>query len=216
MHRETMVGGKKRSATWGGLYERMAWRAERKRKGHEPWSWKSKWAKGSKTVREWADEFCASQKVLKEFEYKKEIYGWDLQELDKMIQRTAQAAFYHGMVQVTFPQSGTRIYIRRDSRLSRILSITVVKVILWILCIYPFILLYKHFWPTGGGKWAVAGEGWTYSVPVAGAVRRLSMQEWYNVWERRIRNAVEERVKSDEVLQTIEDYPFARSVALGQ
>ncbi|EJU03876.1 hypothetical protein DACRYDRAFT_77677 [Dacryopinax primogenitus] len=208
MYRETLVAGKKKAASVTGLYERMAWRAERKRRGQTPWSWKTVSAKGTRTVREWADEFCASPKVLKEFEYKKEIYGWDLQELERMIQRTAQNAFYHGMVQVTFPQSGTRIFIRRDSKFARMLSITAVKVILWVLFIYPFILLYKFCWPTGGGKWAVAGEGWTYNVWTAQGVQPLSLQQWWRVWERRIRNAIEERVKSDDMLQTVEDYQF--------
>ncbi|KZT59111.1 hypothetical protein CALCODRAFT_450712 [Calocera cornea HHB12733] len=208
MYRETMVGGKKKAASMGGLYERMAWRAERKRRGQEPWSWKGMSGKGSRTVREWADEFCASKKVLKEFEYKKQIYGWDLRELERLIQRTAQNAFYHGMVQVTFPQSGTHIWIRPDSHLSRMLSITAIKIVLWLLLIYPFILLYKWYWPTGGGKWSVAGEAWTYTVPTPQGYRPVSLQQWFGVWERRIRNAVEERVKSDEVLQTVEDFRF--------
>jgi len=208
MHRQTMVGGKKKRAGIGGLYERMAWRAERKRRGQEPWTWKGQTTKGSRTVREWADEFCASNKVLKEFEYKKEIYGWDLQELERLIQRTAQNAFYHGMVQVTFPQSGTYIWIRPDTHFSRMLSLTATKIVLWLLFIYPFILLYKYYWPTGGGKWAVAGEGWTYSVRTSQGLQRVPLQQWFGVWERRIRNAVEERVKSEEVLETVEDYQF--------
>lgn len=66
------------------MYTSAAWRAERERRGQAPWTWmgQERGRSEGKTVREWADDFCASRKLLKEFDYRKVVYGWDLKAIE--------------------------------------------------------------------------------------------------------------------------------------
>ncbi|KAF9270124.1 hypothetical protein L218DRAFT_992782 [Marasmius fiardii PR-910] len=135
----------------------------------------SKALRSSKTVRQWADEYCASPKYLKEFTYHKVIYGWNkiyiLHRVNQII-TTATGPFYRGDVQVEFQYRNYKIHIRPDNYLSRILSNVWFKIILWILLIYPFIWLFQRFATTGGGRWEVCGGAYpiTRYVPFESVV----------------------------------------------
>ncbi|KAG7099109.1 hypothetical protein E1B28_000982 [Marasmius oreades] len=116
--------------------------------------------KSSKTVRQWADEYCASPKHLKEFTYRKVIYGWDMNLIHLRVNNIITSAvgpLYRGTIEVDFEHRNNKIYIRPDNQLSRILSNVWFKILLWILLIYPFIWLYKRFHYQGGGRWEVCG-----------------------------------------------------------
>ncbi|PCH33679.1 hypothetical protein WOLCODRAFT_135258 [Wolfiporia cocos MD-104 SS10] len=113
--------------------------------------------KSSKTLRQWADEYCASNKLLKEFTYKKVVYGWHRGHLKTHIEELIKSTYYSGTYEVDFRTTNAKIFVRSDNRLSRILSNKWLKFLLILLLIYPFIWLYKHFSRRGGGRWEVCG-----------------------------------------------------------
>ncbi|KAG8712347.1 hypothetical protein FRC08_014725 [Ceratobasidium sp. 394] len=108
------------------------------------------------SLRQWADRYCASHKSLKEFSFRKVVYGWNFEQLTEAI----RAAIRHGSsvpnqtVTVKFSTSADTIDVRPSTSFSRALSKTWVVVILWIFLIYPFIWLYRR---VRGGRWEVAG-----------------------------------------------------------
>ncbi|KAF8168128.1 hypothetical protein B0H34DRAFT_684284 [Crassisporium funariophilum] len=111
----------------------------------------------SLTLREWADEYAASPKILKEFMYEKSVYGWDTDKLKEAIEGAITQAGYKGGIHVTFTLSRTKICIRPDNKLSRVLSSGFYRVLLIIFLIYPFIWLFKRYSSRGGGRWEVYG-----------------------------------------------------------
>lgn len=113
--------------------------------------------KSSKTLREWADEYCATDKLLKEFTYEKVVYGWHLANLEAAISAAIKSTYYTGRFAVEFRTTNAKITVRPDNRLSRTLSNKWLKFILFVLLLYPFIWLYKRFGRRGGGRWEVCG-----------------------------------------------------------
>lgn len=146
--------------------------------------------KSSQTLRQWADEYCASDKVLKEFTYEKVgplyptqrtqlltvsrqiVYGWHLVNLKLAIEAAIKSTYYTGRLSVEFKSSNSKICIRPDSKLSRALSNKWIKFVLVLVLIYPFIWLYKRFGRRGGGRWEVCGgayalKSWQLVDPVS-------------------------------------------------
>lgn len=80
-----------------------------------------------------------------------------MKALEDAIRNAIAETQYRGNVQVYFKLSGTKICIRPDNKLSRILSKTFVKFLLIIFLVYPFIWLFKRYNPRGGGRWEVCG-----------------------------------------------------------
>ncbi|KZT02671.1 uncharacterized protein LAESUDRAFT_661390 [Laetiporus sulphureus 93-53] len=113
--------------------------------------------KSSKTLRQWADEYCASNKLLKEFTYRKVIYGWNLANLEAAISAAVKSTYYTGNFEVHFELTNAKIHIRPDNWLSRTLSNKWLKFLLFLFLIYPFIWLYQRFGRRGGGRWEVCG-----------------------------------------------------------
>ncbi|KAL0951227.1 hypothetical protein HGRIS_007948 [Hohenbuehelia grisea] len=158
------------------------WVEERTARGVPPWvPARDAWREGapeqtdarsvlrsSKTLREWADEYCASPKYLKEFVYEKVVYGWNVQELENAVRLAISSAPYSGDISVNFEYRCSKIYVRPDNWLSRTLSNKWLKFLLWILLIYPFIWLFKRFHSRGGGRWEVCGGAYALKrwVPV--------------------------------------------------
>ncbi|KAF8905558.1 hypothetical protein CPB84DRAFT_1844963 [Gymnopilus junonius] len=113
--------------------------------------------KSSKTLRQWADEYCDSPKYLKEFVYEKVAYGWNMQQIESAVRATIQATPYNGNLNITFVPHNTKIYIRPDNRVSRMLSNKWLKFLSILFFIFPFVWLFKRFHSKGGGKWEVCG-----------------------------------------------------------
>lgn len=114
----------------------------------------------TKTLRDWADEYCASKRALKEFNFEKVVYGWNMGALRQAIEATIRNNYaYQEKVEVTFVTEGNRISIRADNWFSRMLSKKWLVVILWITLIYPlFIWPFWKFSSRGGGPCEVAGS----------------------------------------------------------
>ncbi|KZT65591.1 hypothetical protein DAEQUDRAFT_768757 [Daedalea quercina L-15889] len=177
--------------------------------------------KSSQTLRQWADEYCASDRVLKEFTYEKVVYGWHLVNLQLAIEAAVKSTYYTGRLTVEFKTTNSKVCIRPDTRISRAISNKWIKLILVLLLIYPFIWLYKRFGRRGGGRWEVCGGAYALKSwqlvdlppPFPGTARTndprvvyigsgtarvvgLREGEWFQQWERTIRRAVTGRLQS--------------------
>ncbi|KAI0639454.1 hypothetical protein C8Q77DRAFT_1069484 [Trametes polyzona] len=180
--------------------------------------------RSSKSLREWADEYCRSDKLLKEFTYTKVVYGWNIANLEEAVRAAIRSVYSHD-VSLDFEISHHKICIRPDNRLSRTLSNMWLKFLLWLLLIYPFIWLYKRFGRRGGGRWEVCGGAYALktwrpepdqSHPPSEANNGRWQQtadgttihligeregEWFQRWEGPIRRAVMGRVQSKTPLE---------------
>ncbi|CDO71608.1 hypothetical protein BN946_scf184911.g78 [Trametes cinnabarina] len=180
----------------------------------------------SMSMRDWADEYCASDKLLKEFTYEMVVYGWNIANLKEAI-TSAIRSVYSSKITVEFEMSHHKIRIRPDNHLSRALSNKWIKFLLWILLIYPFIWLYKRFGRRGGGRWEVCGGACalkTWRQPIAatppppearndgrwketpdGLLHLVGEREgeWFQRWEGPIRNAVLRKVQSRTPLEFV-------------
>ncbi|TCD69935.1 hypothetical protein EIP91_005759 [Steccherinum ochraceum] len=237
--------GARRQAVRQEVKSAKAWRASRWQRGLPPWvgpgsvervaghasTAEANVMKSSRTLREWADEYCASDKWLKEFTYEKVVYGWNLGALEAAITAAVKSTYYDGDFTVKFNLTQSKIHVRPNSQFARLLSQTWFKVILWCLLIYPFIWLYKRFSTHGGGRWEVCGGAYALkrwqpleedpSAPpppfseangvvshgaVSGHARLQGMKEgeWFQMWEGTIKRGVTGRLKARSVLMNPE------------
>ncbi|EIN13775.1 hypothetical protein PUNSTDRAFT_57552 [Punctularia strigosozonata HHB-11173 SS5] len=211
----------------------QAWRKERAAKGLPPWVGLGDAGglavtdethhvgvlKSSKTLREWADDYCGSDKYLKEFVYEKVVYGWNVGALEAATRAAILSTGYKGIIMVSFDMSHSKICVRSDNRLSRALSNKWLKVLFFITLILPFIWLYKRFHSRGGGRWEVCGGAYAMKqwqqadeedvgrfgqdaktsalVREEGGTRKLvgvREGEWFRNWESTIRTSVGTRL----------------------
>ncbi|KAI0031147.1 hypothetical protein K488DRAFT_25836, partial [Vararia minispora EC-137] len=160
------------------------------------------------TLRQWADDYCSSDKIFKEFVFEKMIYGWKIGVLTSAIRSAIQSTNYTGSISISFDKRLARVIIRRDGGFHRLLSSIWFRILLWILLIYPFIWLFKRFHPQGYGKWAVAGSAHALtrfyangpppvgqSAGTAGHAQPEGLREgeWFKRWEETIRRMVTTR-----------------------
>ncbi|KAF8846352.1 hypothetical protein BDN67DRAFT_961073 [Paxillus ammoniavirescens] len=171
MFREVGTSGEKRKATKGETKAAKAWEGVRNGRGFPPWvgsdyAWRedqphimhtNSVLKSSWTLRQWADDYCASQKFLKEFEYKKVVYGWNFDAIKAATRSVITSTHYRGDLEVEFETYNAMISIRSHNRLSRALSNGWIKFLLIITLIYPFLWIFKRFHSRGGGIWTVCG-----------------------------------------------------------
>ncbi|KAK0465054.1 uncharacterized protein EV420DRAFT_1637223 [Desarmillaria tabescens] len=238
MFREIDLSGP-RKARWKERRAFRSWIKDRDARGLPPWISNiqttdtcptledSVVLRSSKTLRAWADEYCASPKYLKEFVYVKSIYGWNLRNLESAIRSIIKTSFYTGTLEVNFETSGKQVYIRPDNRLSRTLSNKWLKFLSIILFIFPFIWLFKRFHSKGGGRWEVCGGAYAlkrwqslesepeHHVDTKGSVARDAVivrsrdgqakklvgsreGEWLKQWQGTIMRAVQMRYESTE------------------
>ncbi|KAI0655128.1 hypothetical protein C8Q70DRAFT_1057778 [Cubamyces menziesii] len=182
----------------------------------------------SRSLREWTDEYCRSDKVLKKFRYEKRGYGWDTDQLEAAVRDIILETGYSGSHVVTFITWRNVIVVYPDNYLARVLDYKWVKIALWVLLIYPFIWLFKNYHESGGGKWKVCGgayaikywdtntaaphseasdgdqsaEGIVQTPRGPARVIGLKEGEWFKRWERTIRLRVKSRFQSEQLLTT--------------
>jgi hypothetical protein len=171
--------------------------------------------RSSWTLRRWADDYCASDKLVKEFMYEKVVYGWDTATLTAAIRKLVQNTGYQGKVEVSFEVSSAHITVKSSNRLAHALLNPWVRILLIITLIYPFIALFLHFRQRWSGRWEVCGGAYALKtwadVPTdslstdpngASGARFLHTPEgvkmllgepegeWFRRWEATIRNCV--------------------------
>jgi hypothetical protein len=188
---EGSAGTGRRLATRQEINRYKEWEKNRKALGLPPWIREvdtnnitdgyPDGLRSSKTLRQWADEYCASPKYLKEFVYKKVLescaipffcfvfdnlsppphtqvlYGWNMQQIEFAIRSTIESSPYNGSLEIVTTPYGSKVYIRPDNAVSRMLSNKWLKFLSIILLIFPFIWLFKRFHSRGGGRWEVCG-----------------------------------------------------------
>ncbi|KAG5221920.1 transmembrane protein [Salix suchowensis] len=108
---------RKREGTAEEISAHKRWSSERASRGMPPWMTgvpSFQWTEGtpdipngappssilrsSRTLREWADDYCASNKLLKEFVFEKVLYGWNVASLSSAIQSAIAASPYSGHI----------------------------------------------------------------------------------------------------------------------
>ncbi|KAF9512630.1 hypothetical protein BS47DRAFT_1394076 [Hydnum rufescens UP504] len=161
--------------------------------------------KSKLTPRQWADDYCASNKTLKEL-----FMVGTLLNYEKPFTTSSGPLAITGVSSVTFETTANNIYIRPDTPLSRALSNVWIKVILWVLLIYPFVWLFRRFHEQGGGRWKVCGAAYAlnrtapmpprtatdgtalpdWAVPLEAGPFGVREGEWFKAWEGTIKNAV--------------------------
>ncbi|KAG9024086.1 hypothetical protein FRB95_012120 [Tulasnella sp. JGI-2019a] len=114
----------------------------------------------TKTLRDWTDEYCSSESLLKEFTFEKIVYGWNFGSLRQAVENIVRSNYAHSTKpNISFDFKGSMISVHPSTWYSRMLSKTWVFVILCITLIYPlFIWPFKRFARRGGGEWRVAGS----------------------------------------------------------
>jgi len=197
--------------------------------------------RSSKTLRGWADEYCASKKYLKEFTYEKVVYGWNFDALKSAIRATIVSTSYTGNITISFEYTANKICVRPDNTLSRTLSNSWLKLLMIVTFVYPFIWLFKRFHSRGGGRWEVCGGAYglkgsvsadeqisdtkvalqdqhTGNSSAGGSVTssRMGLKEgqWLRQWERSIKHAVASRMRDSIPLTEPQIYELPNNVAL--
>ncbi|KAG1881628.1 hypothetical protein C8R48DRAFT_681714 [Suillus tomentosus] len=171
MYQEVGISEEKLKARKSERKAAKAWDTERTRRGFPPWigsdyAWREDQSyatqangvlRSSWTLRQWADDYCASRKYLKEFNYNKIAYGWNFEAIRVATISTINSTHYRGDLSVQFETSQNVVSVRSHNRLSRALSNRWIKFLLFLTFIYPFIWLFKRFHSRGGGRWDVCG-----------------------------------------------------------
>jgi len=88
------------------------------------------------------------------------VYGWNLQQLETAVRALILATMYRGELDVDFEIRGSKVFIRPDNKLSRMLSNKWLKCLSFILLVFPFIWIFKRFHSRGGGRWEICGGGY--------------------------------------------------------
>ncbi|KAH8831566.1 hypothetical protein DL96DRAFT_1459973 [Flagelloscypha sp. PMI_526] len=88
-------------------------RETRRLKGLPPWGGQGAW-KSSKSLREWADAYCADRdEGLKEFVFEKVVHGWDISRLEESLRSIIrEAGYWSGDVKVEISTHASRVIIR--------------------------------------------------------------------------------------------------------
>ncbi|KAI0052873.1 hypothetical protein FA95DRAFT_1532238 [Auriscalpium vulgare] len=239
MRREVGLPGAKQKAQDDVVKSFKNWDTSRDLRGLPPWIGEqyahadhalimrqpvSDMLRSSWTLRQWADNYCASNKTLKEFVYAKasrppSVYGWNLENLEQTIRNLIASKYQHN-IDIVFQTHLDKVVIRPDTRLSRALSHTWLKILLIVTLIYPFIWLYKRMSSRGGGRWEVAGAAFALKrwepvtrddeytgqgIVVNTAVGPrwmlgVSEDDWYRTWADTILRNVDQKTLYERVI----------------
>ncbi|KAI0825081.1 hypothetical protein BC628DRAFT_287069 [Trametes gibbosa] len=186
--------------------------------------------RSSRSIQDWAHEYCKSKKKLKEFVYDKRVYGWNIEKLENAVAQLIRDSGYSGDWSVEVIRRKDTIRVRPDTFLARALAHTWVKALLWLFLLYPFVWLFKRYSKRGGGMWEVCGGAWALKywepdpagvipgmgdakgriVPtMAGAARMVGLREgeWFRQWQSTMRGRIASGYASDEPLTTPDPAP---------
>ncbi|KDQ63578.1 hypothetical protein JAAARDRAFT_148049 [Jaapia argillacea MUCL 33604] len=229
----------RREASGQELKNAHDWKERRSARGLPPWQDASSvhdpdghtaTLRSSRTIREWADDYCSSTKSFKEFVYEKvcysqarnyhlhtkliffsqAIYGWNFEGIEAAIRSIILATHYTGKLSVDYELTSSKICVRSGGFWTETL-------------LMPFVWLYKKFHPQGGGRWEVCGGAyalkyWQHcsqtdidgdampshiiTAPDGVQYKLLGMREgeWFRLFEGTIRRSVIMKRKSDKVI----------------
>lgn len=115
-----------------------------------------------RSVEEWLTDYIQSRRVVKDFKVTKSVYGWNTLSLSTSLTELVEAAGYRnthptGHISVEFTQSSKCVHIRSPNFVSKIFSSKLYIFLTCLILVFPFLWLWRRFWPGAGGKWAVMG-----------------------------------------------------------
>ncbi|THV03672.1 hypothetical protein K435DRAFT_791560 [Dendrothele bispora CBS 962.96] len=132
----------------------------------------------SKTIREWADEYCACEDTLKEFCYQKVIYGWNLDLLSESLRQTISKYNPESDICVNIVFRGSKVSVRSNNRCARALSNVCMRDLLTVTLVYPVILAFKRLSPKLGARWEVCGGGYRLMQDKTNEAEKRWLGQW--------------------------------------
>ncbi|PVF93144.1 hypothetical protein CPB86DRAFT_130229 [Serendipita vermifera] len=110
-----------------------------------------------RSFEDWLQDYIQSRRVVKDFKLRKVIHGWNTASLEKALIAVIRDAGYKHSIDVHFSTSMTCIHVRSPNFVSKIFSSCWLKILFSVILVFPFLWLWRRFWPGAGGKWGVAG-----------------------------------------------------------
>ncbi|EWC46550.1 hypothetical protein DRE_04273 [Drechslerella stenobrocha 248] len=142
-----------------------------------------------KTMRDWADNYCADRAICKEFVMEKICPGYDTKYLETQLYQLIQSTNYGGDIQITFPTTHSKVKVRPANKLTQLRYNRAAR---WF-CYLTFLWLIT--WPLlwfMTRKYNVVRSVWPMSAVGIDGRRRVKMTEeqWFDYWRLAIRRAV--------------------------
>lgn len=162
------------------------------------------WASG-RSFEEWCQDYCSSRRAVKDLKFKKVIYGWNTQALENSLESLIRTTGFHNSITIKFEQSSTTIHVRSPSIISRIFSSLLAKILLSLILVFPFLWLWRRYWPGAGGKWEVMGSA-------------FALDKWERVYGTSAEETVEEarnRLSVDDFSWIADDVIAAKKLRRG-
>lgn len=142
-----------------------------------------------KSVRDWADDYCADPSICKEFVMEKICPGYDTKYLENRLSQLIQSTNYAGDIAISFPTTHNRVKIRPSNKLTELRYNRAVRwfcylTFLWLIT-WPILWIMTH-------RYNVVRSVWPMSAVGVDGRRRVKMTEdqWFDYWRLAIRRAV--------------------------
>ncbi|KAK6359747.1 hypothetical protein TWF696_000886 [Orbilia brochopaga] len=142
-----------------------------------------------KTVRDWADDYCANPSICKEFVMEKVCPGYNTEYLKTRLTQLIQSTNYAGDIVISFPTTHNKVKIRPANKLTNLRYNRAVRwfcylTFLWLIT-WPVLWFMTH-------KYNVVRSVWPMSAIGIDGNRRVKMTEeqWFEYWRIAIRRAV--------------------------
>jgi hypothetical protein len=110
-----------------------------------------------RSFEDWLQDYIASRRVVKDFKLRKVIYGWNTASLKTALEAVIRDTGYKHSVHIEFGTSMTCIHVRSPNFVSKVFSSCWLKILLSVVLVFPFLWLWRRYWPGAGGKWGVSG-----------------------------------------------------------
>lgn len=180
---------------------------------------------GERSIRSWADEYCANTSTLKSFVMRKTVTGHDHTYLRARLNNVVRATNYRGDIDVSFPVKDAIVECYPDNRLSRVRHSKPWRWFFFLTCLWVF--AWPALWLLTK-RYEVVVSRWFMSVPatytgsdgVARTIREpvISEEAWVNMWEPAIKRCAragrQGLVTSDDLRAATEDRDARFAVAL--
>ncbi|KIM26486.1 hypothetical protein M408DRAFT_313576 [Serendipita vermifera MAFF 305830] len=111
----------------------------------------------SRSFQEWLEDYVHSRRVVKEFKFSKEVYAWDLEALKVSLEQLVRSTGYSATLRIGFKATPESVHIYSPNIVSKIFSSYFLIFITTVTLIFPFLWMWRRWWPEAGGKWQVCG-----------------------------------------------------------
>jgi len=111
----------------------------------------------SRTFEEWLEDYVQSKRVVKEFKFAKEVFAWDLNSLTTSIEQLIRSTGYRSTIRVQFQTSPKKVHVYSPNVISKIFSSYLLIFLTTVILIFPFLWMWRRWWPGAGGRWEVSG-----------------------------------------------------------